>query len=248
MIADVSPAVIRAQCAADPLIVAREIVRRKIEAELRAAAKLYELGEWLDRVEGARTLAALRVVEAKAAFAYWRHFSAMGLREAKNGNLPRAWLRFAGRNKGAAFLGNQHAAHPVNAMLNYAYVVEAGRLAKALHARGLALTIGFLHADKAGRNSLVWDAIEPRRPEIDARVFAYLRAHEFKRADFTLAGRSTVRLKPPIASTLLSAVLSAPREIEQAADAMLQMIETGAPVLKPIYCPDRRGRPRKPRS
>jgi CRISPR/Cas system-associated endonuclease Cas1 len=59
-------------------------------------------------------------------------------------------------------------------MLNYAYVVEAGRLAKSLAARGLTLPIGFLHSDKKGRNSLVWDAIEPLRPTIGARVFAYI--------------------------------------------------------------------------
>jgi CRISPR/Cas system-associated endonuclease Cas1 len=72
--------------------------------------------------------------------------------ERKNGNLPRSWLRFAQRNKGAAFLGNQHASHPLNAMLNYCYIVEAGRLAKALAAQGLCLSIGFLHSDKKGRN------------------------------------------------------------------------------------------------
>lgn len=245
VLADVSPAVIRAQCAADPLIVAAELVRLKIEAELRATEKLHELGDALSRVEAGRTLVELRVVEAKAANAYWRHFATQGLREARGGNLPRGWRRFAGRNKGAQFLGNQHASHPINAMLNYAYIVEAGRLAKALHARGLALTIGFLHADKAGRNSLVWDAIEPRRPIIDARVFAYLARREFKRTDFTLAGRSTVRLKPAIASELLSVVLSPEREIAEAADLMLRLIEGAAPVLKPIYRPDRRRASRK---
>jgi CRISPR/Cas system-associated endonuclease Cas1 len=56
-------------------------------------------------------------------------------------------------------------------MLNYAYVVEAGRLARALTATGFVLPIGSLHSDKHGRNSLVWDAIEPLRPEIDAPVF-----------------------------------------------------------------------------
>ena len=86
--------------------------------------------------------------------------------------MPRTWLRFAGRRTGGAFLGNHHAAHPVNAMLNY-LCCRGGRLTKTLHARGLALAIGFLHADKAGRNSLLWDTIEPRRPDIDARVFAY---------------------------------------------------------------------------
>ena len=67
-------------------------------------------------------------------------------------------------------------------MLNYAYVIEAGRLARALAARGLALQIGFLHKPKRGRNSLVWDAIEPLRPMIDARVFEFVAAHEFGRS------------------------------------------------------------------
>ena len=85
--------------------------------------------------------------------------SVRGLREAKGGNLPRTWLRFANRQKGAGFLGSKHASHPINAMLNYAYVIEAGRLAKSLAARGLSLQIGYLRSDKIGRNSLVWDAI-----------------------------------------------------------------------------------------
>ena len=111
----------------------------------------------------ARSVAEIMTIESHAAASYWRTFRDAGLRERKNGNLPRSWLRFAQRNKGAAFLGNQHASHPINAMLNYCYIVEAGRLAKALAAQGLCLSIGFLHSDKKGRNSLVWDAIEPLR-------------------------------------------------------------------------------------
>jgi hypothetical protein len=86
--------------------------------------------------------------DGRAAASYWRIFRDIGLRERTNGNLPRSWLRFAQRNKGAAFLGNKHASHPINAMLNYCYIVEAGRLAKALAAQGLCLSIGYLHSDK----------------------------------------------------------------------------------------------------
>jgi CRISPR-associated protein Cas1 len=117
------------------------------------------LAEWQTRIAATRSIAELLIVEAKAAADYWRAFAACGLREAKGGNLPRTWLRFANRQKGAGFLGSKHASHPINAMLNYAYVIEAGRLAKALAARGLSLQIGYLRSDKIGRNSLVWDAI-----------------------------------------------------------------------------------------
>ena len=59
-------------------------------------------------------------------------------------------VRFAQRGKGNAFFGPKHAAHPINAMLNYCYIVEAGRLAKALAAQGLALPIGYLHKRQEG--------------------------------------------------------------------------------------------------
>jgi CRISP-associated protein Cas1 len=97
----------------------------------------------------------LIVIEARASAVYWRAFRDMGLREAKGGNLPRTWLRFANRQKGGQFLGSKHAKHPISAMLNYAYVVEAGRLARTLSAKGLALQIGYLHACKTGRNYLM---------------------------------------------------------------------------------------------
>jgi CRISP-associated protein Cas1 len=145
------------------------------------------LTEWQSKLDTARSVAQIMMVESHAAAAYWRTFRDAGLRERKGGNLP-SWLRFANRKKGAQFPGPKHASHPINAMLNYCYVVETGRLAKALAAQGLALPIGYLHSDKKGRNSLVWDAIEPLRPSIDAKVFAFVEAHEFARSDFPQSG------------------------------------------------------------
>ena len=113
-IADTSPAMIRAQCAADALSAARELVRAKIERELEAIVKdrptsLARLTEWETRIGATRTVAELLIVEAKAAADYWRAFASSGLREAKGGNLPRTWLRFANRQKGAGFLGSKNA-------------------------------------------------------------------------------------------------------------------------------------------
>ena len=55
--------------------------------------------------------------------------------------------------------------------------------------------IGYLHSDKKGRNSLVWDAIEPLRPAIDANVFAFVAAHEFARRDFPQSGYNVHRFR-----------------------------------------------------
>src|SRR5271156_1851884 len=152
----------------------RESIPRFNSLGDRSSARRHEFEEWDIKLNSARSVAEIMIVESRAAASYWRNFRDAGLRERKNGNLPRSSLRFAQRNKGAAFLGNQHASHPINAMLNYCYIVEAGRLAKALAAQGLCLSIGYLHSDKKGRNSLVWDAIEPLRPVIDAEVFEFI--------------------------------------------------------------------------
>ena len=76
-------------------------------------------------------------------------------------------------------------------MLNYAYVVEAGRLARALTAAGFALPIGFLHSDKHGRNSLVWDAIEPLR-----RMCRWVIDETCDPMEITLPSRSTCESRP----------------------------------------------------
>ena len=226
---DIDPTIIRAQCAADPVKVAREIVRAKTAAELKATildaeARKREFEEWDVKLNSARSVAEIMIVESRAAASYWRTFRDAGLRERRNGNLPRSWLRFAQRNKGAAFLGNQHASHPINAMLNYAYIVEAGRLAKALAAQGLCLSIGFLHSDKKGRNSLVWDAIEPLRPAIDVKVFEFVAQHEFARRDFPQSGYNVHRLSRDVTQLLLHSASLSAHDIDDAAEWMVRII------------------------
>jgi CRISP-associated protein Cas1 len=225
-IRDVAPSLIRAQVLADPVRVARAIVRAKLAAS--AARAQVDRSKWSLSLERARSVAEIVTIEARIAASYWRAFRDFGLRERRNGNLPRSWLRFANRNKGARFLGARHASHPINAMLNYAYVVEAGRLARALTAIGLALPIGFLHSDKKGRNSLVWDAIEPLRPEIDARVFKFISSREFGRSDFPQAGRNAHRIDRAIIAELLRNAILPWERIEGAARWMARTIADGA--------------------
>jgi hypothetical protein len=141
---DVGPAIIRAQCAADSVQVAQEIVRAKLAADAEGfGPRLTErdfstITRCEARLASARSVAEIIIVEAKAASVYWRSHRDLGLIERKGGNLPRSWLRFANRGRGAEFLGNKHASHPISAMINYCIVVEAGRLARALSGFGLA--------------------------------------------------------------------------------------------------------------
>jgi CRISPR/Cas system-associated endonuclease Cas1 len=233
---DIGPAVIRAQCAADPVQVAREIVRAKIAADAKGfGPRLTErdfstLARCEAKLASARSVAEIIVIEAKAASVYWRSHRDLGLIERKGGNLPRSWLRFANRGRGAEFLGNKPASHPISAMINYCIVVEAGRLARALSGHGLALQIGFLHVDKHGRNSFVWDAIEPLRARIHERVFAFIASHEFARRDFPTSLVSTHRIAQPIIAELLQRCLSPDQDILDCAAWMRELImRYGAP-------------------
>jgi CRISP-associated protein Cas1 len=227
-ILDVGPSLVRAQALADPVPVARAIVGAKLTASAESVPAI-DKRTWSLRLDQARSVAEIVTIEARIAAAYWRAFRDLGLRERKGGDLPRSWLRFANRQKGAQFLGPKHASHPINAMLNYAYVVEAGRLARALTAAGFALTIGFLHSDKHGRNSLVWDAIEPLRPLIDARVFKFIAQREFVRSDFPQAGRNAHRIDRTIIAELLRASLLSWERHEAAARWMAQTVSRAGP-------------------
>jgi CRISPR/Cas system-associated endonuclease Cas1 len=230
MLRDIGPAIIRAQCAANPVQVAREIVRAKIAADVEGfGPRLTErdfstIARCEAKLASARSVAEMIVIEAKAASVYWRSHRDLGLIERSGGNLPRSWLRFANRGRGAEFLGNKHASHPISAMINYCIVVEAGRLARALSGFGLALQIGFLHADKHGRNSLVWDAIEPMRARINARVFAFIASHKFARSDFPAGGINTHRIAQRIVADLLARCLSPDQDILDCAAWMQDLV------------------------
>jgi hypothetical protein len=127
-------------------------------------------------------------------------------------------------------------------MINYCIVVEAGRLARALSGFGLALQIGFLHGDKHGRNSLVWDAIEPLRARINARVFAFIASHEFARSDFPASGVSAHRIAQPIIAELLARCLSPDQDILDCAAWTRDLaMRHGAPSRQARSDPSRRG-------
>ena len=63
----------------------------------------------------------------------------------------------------------------INSMLNYGYGVLASKVQQALVLAGLDPYAGFLHADRSGKHSLVYDLIEEfRQPVVDRAVLAML--------------------------------------------------------------------------
>jgi CRISPR/Cas system-associated endonuclease Cas1 len=60
-------------------------------------------------------------------------------------------------------------------------------------------TAGYLHANRPGRVALVYDLMEPRRPQVDRMVLDFLRSHAFRPHDFVLRPDGVCRLHPQLA-------------------------------------------------
>ncbi|MFZ0604734.1 MAG: CRISPR-associated endonuclease Cas1 [Roseiarcus sp.] len=203
----VAAAVLRAQALADPAWIASRVVLAKIENSVRAGA--------LARDEAARLIAAAAraatvqeamIAEAQAARVSWGDSAPKLQWRAGSPRVPPAWKQPMLARQRLDLHVKRYATHPINAMLNAVFSVTAGRLAAALQAAGAHPAIGFLHADKPGRWSLAWDAIEPLRPSIEASLFAFIRRHQFSGGDFIRVhdSRGSIRL----GSNLLRAVIA----------------------------------------
>ena len=75
----------------------------------------------------------------------------------------------------------------VNSMLNYSYAILASEVLKALHISGLDPYAGFLHSDRYGRTSLVFDLMEEFRQQIvDKSVLKLINRGQINKDDFEI--------------------------------------------------------------
>jgi CRISP-associated protein Cas1 len=132
----------------------------------------------------AATVQEAMIAEAQAARVSWGDSAPKLQWRAGSPRVPPAWKQPMIARQRADLRVKRYATHPINAMLNAVFSVTAGRLAAELAAHGAHPAIGFLHADKPGRWSLAWDAIEPLRPSIEASLFAFIRRYQFSGGDF----------------------------------------------------------------
>lgn len=100
---------------------------------------------------------ALRLIEAEAARIYWASFSTL---------LP-SDLKFHGRDHDSQ--------DPVNMSLNYLYSILYSDCWKALVLAGLDPYAGFMHVDRSGKTSLVYDFVEQFRFTAELLLLAMLR-------------------------------------------------------------------------
>jgi CRISPR/Cas system-associated endonuclease Cas1 len=93
---------------------------------------------------------------------------------------------------------------PLNAVLNYAYGCLEGQARQALEAQGFDVACGFLHVDKDGRDSLVYDLIECARGTVDGLVLAFLTHTPLHVGDLVQTTDGRCRLHPQLARAVVA--------------------------------------------
>ncbi|MHB1325168.1 MAG: CRISPR-associated endonuclease Cas1 [Thermoleophilia bacterium] len=215
------------------LVLARSLIEQKLTASLttlatlspsavkesainRVAALLQRL-----RAEPPETIDDLRHLEAWAAIPYFAAWRTIELRWKGTSKrpIPPEWRRIGMRQD---FLrrANHHAHHPMNALLNYGYAVLESQVRIAIATAGLDPTIGYLHVCQAGRDSFVYDLMEPHRPQVDRELLAFVRSQTFMPRDFVIDTKGVCRLHPELARQVASVVSAAVASLQLGIDTL----------------------------
>lgn len=147
------------------------------------------------------SIPALRALEANAAADYFRAWKGMSIkwRGISRRPIPDSWKEIGQRTSPYQLTGNRNAAHPLNAILNYAYTVLQSQLQIEAIAEGYDPTIGIMHEGRNGSTAFIFDLIEPHRPLVDRKVLEFVKGHVFDPADFVTRSDGVCRLNPEMA-------------------------------------------------
>jgi len=138
-------------------------------------------------------LDSLRGIEGDAAATYFSVFELL-INEKLRGDFP-----FTGRNR-------RPPRDPVNALLSFVYSILGQDISAALNGVGLDPQVGFLHADRPGRDSLAQDLLEEFRPWLaDRLVLSLINRRQLKASDFITEASGAVRLADGARKQLLIA-------------------------------------------
>jgi CRISP-associated protein Cas1 len=200
----------------------RSIISKKIEASIVTLEKSIRRSEKWERAistayvaltkldeKSPETITELRTLEANCAAAYFRSWQGIPIkwRGTSHRPIPDNWHSIEQRSSPFHLAGNRNAAHPVNAILNYAYTVLESELRIKAISDGYDPTIGIMHEGRDGSSKFVFDLMEPQRPKVDRAVLDFVKATVFDPADFTIRGDGVVRLNPQLARAVAVEVL-----------------------------------------
>jgi CRISPR-associated protein Cas1 len=185
---------------------ARDAASDEDAAPLRAAADL--LGHLLRELERApEDTEIIRGLEGRAAAI---HFDIFRLHFRPN---LRAQFPVEGRNR-------RPPRDAVNGLLSFFYALLRHDCVSALTAVGLDPFVGYLHTQRAGRESLALDLMEEFRPWVERQVITLLNRSELKPDDFSARDGGAVELTEKARKVAVAAYQQ--RKLEEIAHPLFQ--------------------------
>jgi CRISPR-associated endonuclease Cas1 len=204
-----------------------QVLRRLLggAATVRADDTEAAFAEAQTRLAGAASLNELVIAERDAAFAYWQQWAAIELsfRRADEARLPDQWRRF-GQRSSPLTSGPRAAVNPANALLNYLYALLEAETRVACLTVGLDPTVGIVHADLRGRDSLALDLMEAVRPHVDGYVLDLLEGRVFRTSDFYETRKGGCRVLAPLSHQLAETTMTWARLIAPVAETVATML------------------------
>ena len=169
---------------------ARDAAIEEDAASLRAAAD--QLAALLRDLPHATDRDAARGIEGRAAALHFAEFR-QHIRPAQRATFP-----VDGRNR-------RPPRDAVNCLLSFLYALLRHDCVSALTAVGLDSFVGFLHTDRAGRESLALDLMEEFRPWAERLAITLINRNEIEPADFELREGGACELTDKARKTLVAA-------------------------------------------
>jgi len=134
---------------------------------------------------------SLRGIEGDAVARYFAVFGEL-INAGSRDDFP-----FAGRNR-------RPPRDAANALLSFVYSILGQDISAALNGVGLDPQVGFLHADRPGRDSLAQDLLEEFRPWLaDRLVLSLINRKQLRAKDFVTESSGAVRMSDEARKTLL---------------------------------------------
>ena len=192
------------------LQIARELIDKKLAGQeqvarykLSAPENAETIHRYRSELAEADTPESVRLIESKAAGAYWAAWRTLPINFPKKDapRLPDHWRVFGYRV--SPLTGSPRlAVNPPNAILNYLYAVLESESRLAAAALGLDPGMGVLHVDTPARDSLACDLMEVVRPQVDAFLLDWITREPLKREWFFEQRDGNCRLMASLAGRL----------------------------------------------
>jgi CRISP-associated protein Cas1 len=201
----------------------RSLITRKIEASILTLEKSIRRSDrWERAMKSAysalsrlddnppENIIELRALEANCAASYFRSWVAIPIkwRGTSRRPIPDNWNSIGQRTSPYHLAGNRNAAHPVNAILNYAYAALESEIRIKAISEGYDPTIGIMHEGSDGSSKFIFDLMEPERPGVDRAVLDFVKGHVFDPTDFVIRADGVCRLNPEMARMVVARVSS----------------------------------------